>query len=129
VLERRPTRRALTEHRSESWIVFVLQMGTVMFYTSTVFLPTYAHLVGGLPLNQAFLGGVTSLVVFCIAAPAAGAVSDREGRRPVLITYAIGFLILAWPMLRLPQNGDFATCLLVDIVGCDCWGWRTACCP
>jgi MHS family alpha-ketoglutarate permease-like MFS transporter len=118
VLERSPILRALKDHRRESWIVFVLQMGTVMFYLWTVFLPTYAHLAGGLPLNQAFLGGMISLAVFCIATPAAGAVSDRVGRRPVLITYAVCFLALAWPMLRLLQNGDFTTFLLVDIVGC-----------
>jgi MHS family alpha-ketoglutarate permease-like MFS transporter len=117
-LERSPILRALKDHQRESWIVFVLQMGTVMFYLWTVFLPTYAHLAGGLPLNQAFLGGMISLAVFCIATPTAGAVSDRVGRRPVLITYAVGFLALAWPMLRLLQNGDFTTFLLVDIAGC-----------
>ncbi len=117
-LERSPILRALKDHPKESWIVFVMQMGTVMFYIWTVFLPTYAHLAGGLPLNQAFLGGMISLVVFCIATPAAGALSDRIGRRPVLITYAVGFLVLVWPMLRLLQNGDFTTFLMVDIVGC-----------
>ena len=59
-----------------------------------------------------------SLAVFCVATPTAGAVSDRIGRRPVLIAYAIGFFVLAWPMLDLLQNGDFMTFLLVDIVGC-----------
>jgi MHS family alpha-ketoglutarate permease-like MFS transporter len=90
----------------------------VQFYIWTVFLPTYAHLAGGLPLNQAFVGGVISLAVFCVATLSAGAVSDRIGRRPVLITYAIGFFVLAWPMLHLLQNGDFLTFVLVDIVGC-----------
>jgi MHS family alpha-ketoglutarate permease-like MFS transporter len=118
VLERNPILRALRDHPRESWIVFVLQMGTVQFYIWTVFLPTYAHLAGGLPLSQGFIGGVISLVVFCIATPLAGGVSDRIGRRPVLITYALGFVIFAWPMFRLLQTGDFAAFLLVDIAGC-----------
>jgi MHS family alpha-ketoglutarate permease-like MFS transporter len=117
-LERRPILRALTNHPWESFVVFAMQMGTVQFYIWTVFLPTYAHLAGGLPLSQAFVGGVISLAVFCVATVAAGAVSDRVGRRPVLITYAVGFFVLAWPMLHLLQNGDFLTFLLVDIVGC-----------
>jgi MHS family alpha-ketoglutarate permease-like MFS transporter len=95
-----------------------MQMGTVQFYIWTVFLPTYAHLAGGLPLGQAFVGGVISLAVFCVATVSAGAISDRVGRRPVLITYSVGFFVLAWPMLHLLQNGDFLTFLLVDIVGC-----------
>ncbi len=118
VLERSPLLRALRDHPSESFVVFALQMGTVMFYIWTVFLPTYAHLAGGLPLSQGFIGGVVSLAIFTIATPMAGALSDRIGRRPLLIAYAIGFFLLAWPMLRLLQNGDFATFLLVDIVGC-----------
>lgn len=117
-LESRPILRALTNHPWESFVVFVMQMGTVQFYIWTVFLPTYAHLAGGLPLSQAFIGGVVSLAVFCVATVSAGAVSDRVGRRPVLITYSIGFFVLAWPMLHLLQNGDFLTFLVVDIVGC-----------
>ncbi len=117
-LESRPIMRALKDHPWESFVVFAMQMGTVQFYIWTVFLPTYAHLAGGLPLDQAFIGGVISLAVFCVATPAAGALSDRIGRRPVLIAYAIGFFVLAWPLLYLLQNGDFLTFLFVDIVGC-----------
>ena len=117
-LESRPILRALRDHPWESFVVFAMQMGTVQFYIWTVFLPTYAHLAGGLPLNQGFIGGVISLAVFCVATPAAGALSDKIGRRPVLITYAIGFFVLAWPLLDLLQNGDFLTFLVVDIVGC-----------
>lgn len=117
-LEHSPILRALKDHPWESFVVFAMQMGTVMFYIWTVFLPTYAHLAGGLPLSQGFIGGVISLTVFCVATPAAGALSDRIGRRPVLIAYAVGFFVLASPMLRLLNNGDFTTFLLVDIVGC-----------
>ena len=117
-LHDRPILRALRDHPWELFVVFAMQMGTVQFYLWTVFLPTYAHLAGGLPLGQGFIGGVISLAVFCVATPAAGAVSDRIGRRPVLLTYAIGFFVLAWPMLRLLQHADFLTFLLVDIVGC-----------
>jgi MFS family permease len=117
-VESRPILRALRDHPWESFVVFAMQMGTVQFYIWTVFLPTYAHLAGGLPLSQGFIGGVISLAVFCVATPAAGALSDRIGRRPVLITYAIGFFVLAWPLLHLLQNGDFLTFLVVDIVGC-----------
>ncbi len=117
-VESRPMLRALKDHPRESFVVFALQMGTVMFYIWTVFLPTYAHLAGGLPLSQGLIGGVISLAVFCAVTPAAGALSDRIGRRPLLIAYAVGFFVLAWPMLHLLQNGDFMTFLLVDIAGC-----------
>src|ERR1700733_10219274 len=117
-VESRPILRALKDHPWESFVVFAMQMGTVQLYIWTVFLPTYAHLAGGLPLGQGLIGGVISLAVFCVVTPAAGALSDRIGRGPLLIADALGFFVLAWPMLHLLQNGDFMTFLMVDIVGC-----------
>ena len=90
-VESRPILRALKDHPWESFVVFAMQMGTVQFYIWTVFLPTYTHLAGGLPLGQGLIGGVISLAVFCVVTPAAGALSDRIGRRPLLIAYAIGY--------------------------------------
>jgi MHS family alpha-ketoglutarate permease-like MFS transporter len=89
-----------------------------MFYLWTVFLPTYANLVGKLPLSQGLLGGTISLAVFTCAVPAMAALSDRIGRKPLLICSAVGFVILARPMFSWLANGDFSTFLLVDIAGC-----------
>ncbi len=117
-LESRPIIRALKDHPWESFVVFAMQMGTVMFYIWTVFLPTYAHMAGGLPLNRGFIGGVIATAVFCVATVLSGALSDRVGRRPLLITYAAGFFVLAWPMLRLLESGGFGVFVLVAVVGC-----------
>ena len=35
-----------------------------------------------------------------------GALSDRIGRKPLLITAAIGFLVLSWPSIKLMQTGS-----------------------
>lgn len=35
-----------------------------------------------------------------------GALSDRIGRKPLLLTAAIGFLVLSWPCLKLMQSGS-----------------------
>ncbi|HEY3503661.1 MAG TPA: MFS transporter [Actinocatenispora sp.] len=37
-----------------------------------------------------------------------GALSDRIGRKPLLLTAAIGFLLLSWPSLKLMQSGSVA---------------------
>jgi MHS family alpha-ketoglutarate permease-like MFS transporter len=113
-----PMIRALREHPRETLYVFAIQATTVMFYLWTVFLPTYANLVGGLPLQQGLLGGTIALAVFCVAVPVWALVSDRIGRKPVLIGAALGFLVLAYPMIRALGAGDFATFLAVDIAGC-----------
>jgi MHS family alpha-ketoglutarate permease-like MFS transporter len=114
----RPIFEAFREFPASTFYVFCVQIGTVMFYLWTVFLPTYANLVGKLPLSQGLLGGTISLAVFTCAVPAMAALSDRIGRKPLLICSAVGFVILARPMFAWLSNGDFSTFLLVDIAGC-----------
>jgi MHS family alpha-ketoglutarate permease-like MFS transporter len=116
-IDANPLLNALRRHPRESLFVFVIQMGTVQFYIWTVFLPTYAHLVGNLPLAQGLLGGTIALIVYTGGAPIAAAMSDRIGRKPLLFTAYGGFFLLTWPLLMLLRNGDFLTYLLVDIVG------------
>ena len=113
-----PAFEALRAYPASTFFVFCVQIGTVMFYLWTVFLPTYASLVGKLPLSQGLLGGTISLAVFTMAVPIMAALSDRIGRKPLLITSAVGFLLLARPLFSLLGNGDFATFLMVDITGC-----------
>ncbi len=117
-LEKNPIMRALADYPWQSFVVFVMQMGTVQFYIWVVFLPTYAHIAGGLPLSQGFVGGIIALIVFCIATPWQERRRTGSAGGPSLLAYAIGFFVLAWPMLRLLENGDFWSFLLVDIVGC-----------
>ncbi|WP_428483195.1 MFS transporter [Rhodopila sp.] len=114
----RPIFEALREYPASTLYVFCVQIGTVMFYLWTVFLPTYANLVGKLPLSQGLLGGTISLAAFTVAVPVMAALSDRVGRKPLLIGSAVGFLVLARPLFFLLGNGDFASFLLADIVGC-----------
>ncbi len=113
-----PMFEASRQHPRETLFVFSVQVTTVMFYTWTVFLPTYANLAGKLPLEKGLIGGTISLAVFCVAVPAAAALSDHVGRKPLLIASAFGFLVLAYPMFSALGNGDFMTFLIVDIVGC-----------
>lgn len=115
---RRPIFEALREFPASSLYVFSMQIGTVMFYLWTVFLPTYANLVGKLPLSQGLLGGTISIAVFTVAVPTMAAISDRIGRKPLLIGSALGFLVLTRPLFGLLGNGGFYSFLVADIAGC-----------
>jgi len=116
-LSSRPILDSIRHHPLSFLRVFVIQMSTVPFYIWTVFLAAYAYQTGKLPLSDGFLGSMIALVVFCFALPAAGALSDRVGRKPLLLGTAIGFFVLSYPMFTLLRNGDFMTFLIVDIVG------------
>ncbi len=116
-LARHPLIEAVREFPRETLFVFVLQMGTVQFYTWTVFLPSYAHLASGLPLAQGFGASTIAMAVYCVAVPAFAALSDRIGRKPLLYGAVGGFFIFAFPLFDALHHASFGTFLLVDIVG------------
>jgi MFS transporter, MHS family, alpha-ketoglutarate permease len=117
-VEKSPLLQVIREFPREALYVFSIQMTTVFFYLWTVYLPTYANLAGGLPLKQGFIGGTIALAAFCITLPLAGYLSDRIGRKPLLLATSIGFLILAYPMLAALRGGGFASFVVVACAGC-----------
>jgi MFS transporter, MHS family, alpha-ketoglutarate permease len=116
-IDRNPLLDAFRRYPRECLYVFTLQIGTVQFYTWTVFLPSYAHLAGGLPVSQGFIASTIATAIYCVAVPAFAALSDRIGRKPLLYGALGGFLILAWPMLSALRYAGFELFLLIDIIG------------
>lgn len=85
-------------HRAVLTIAALCVSGVVIFYTWFIFAPGYATMVHGAPPNHALLAGLLGQAVFLVAAPLAGALSDRIGRKPMVFIYTIGFAILAFPL-------------------------------
>lgn len=105
------------EYPKESFIVVVVQASGVQFYLWMVFLPTYAMLSGGLPIAQGLTAGMISLAIYTVVVSPLAALSDRIGRKPLLIASATGFLLLVYPMLQMIKTADFSTFLLIQVVG------------
>ncbi|MFF3662721.1 MFS transporter [Streptomyces olivochromogenes] len=107
--EERGTMRALWRHRREAFLVIALTMGgTVAYYTYTTYLTKYLSNSAGLPKETATLVSFTALIVFACLQPLAGRLSDRIGRRPLLITFAVGSTVLTVPiMTMLGRAGSF----------------------
>ncbi len=90
-------------------------MTTVSFYMITAYTPTFGGLLK-LPAGQTLLVtacvGVSNLVWL----PVMGAVSDRLGRRPVLIACTLAALLTAYPaMAWLAADPGFARMLAVEL--------------
>ncbi|MGW0712083.1 MFS transporter [Streptomyces sp. NPDC002643] len=117
-VERKPLRTAVKRYPRSLMLVMVIQFSQVTYFTWQVFLPTYAHLVGNFPLKTGLALNCVALVAFVLVLPLVGMVSDRKtGRRPLIIAEALGFALLAYPMLRLLQHPTMLTYLLVAVVG------------
>ncbi|WP_443073151.1 MFS transporter [Streptomyces sp. S465] len=108
---------ALRRHPRESLLICgITAGGTLAYYTWTSYLPTYAELNAGVDKADALLAGTLSLTFFAVLQPVAGMVSDRFGRKPLLLMFGIGFALLSVPLLR-ALNDSFVTLLLVQCAG------------
>jgi len=95
---------------------FMVTMTTVSFYMITAYTPTFGSSV-------LHLSSLDSLVVtLCVGAsnlfwlPIMGALSDRVGRRPLLLGCTILMLITAYPaMLWLVKDASFSRLLAVEL--------------
>src|SRR5207244_3931991 len=76
-------------------------LNAVGFYLVFVYLVGYFSGVVGLPSAAAFDINTVNMLVLLLTLPLAGALSDRLGRRPVLLAAAGGALVLAWPLFWL----------------------------
>ncbi|POX42422.1 MFS transporter [Streptomyces sp. Ru73] len=112
-----PLKAMFVEHPAAALrVAGITVAGTLTYYIWVNYLPTYANLATGIPLNKALLSQTLCLVVFVVLLPFAGLLSDRFGRKPTLSVFAAGFAVLAWPLLHL-MSGSFLSLFLVQLAG------------
>ncbi|KRE81689.1 MFS transporter [Arthrobacter sp. Soil763] len=102
-------------HPKECLLVFAINAApTLFFYVFSSYLPTYAHLTVGFDMKNALFVGLISLTYFAILQPLMGILSDRIGRKPLLLAFGGGFTLLTIPLLNALQN-SFLSLLLVQM--------------
>jgi MHS family alpha-ketoglutarate permease-like MFS transporter len=95
----RPTLRAFREHPAAvGRVVGFTVGGTVAYYTFAVYLPSYAQQAHRVSTSSALWASLAAQLILVLILPALGALSDRIGRRPLLIGFAAGFALLAVPL-------------------------------
>jgi MHS family alpha-ketoglutarate permease-like MFS transporter len=73
--------------------------GTLAFFTYTVYMHSYLVNTVGLTAQQSGWVSIATLMLFMVVQPLFGALSDRIGRRPLLIAFGIGGTFGTWPLL------------------------------
>ena len=74
------------------------------YYVGFIYLVTFAQQYDVLPAAQANLVVTGGLVALLFGVPLAAALSDRLGRRKVMLAGVIGQLLLAWPLFAIATD-------------------------
>ncbi|MDQ4502468.1 MFS transporter [Sinomonas sp. ASV322] len=89
----------ILEHRKQALQVIGMTVGlTVIYYVWAIVAPTYAATSLKLDPGQALWYGFAANLVFLAVLPLWGKLSDRIGRKPVLIIGGLGCAVLHFPM-------------------------------
>ncbi|QOQ73163.1 MFS transporter [Pseudomonas poae] len=89
----------LREHRRSILVSMGLACGaTVSFYVVLVNMPTFAHKSLGLPLDQVLMVQMFAVALMTVVIPLSGLLSDRLGRRPVLMAFTLAFFVMVYPL-------------------------------
>ena len=97
---------ARTAWRPILQIAGLVVIHNVGFYVVFTYLPTYFTKTLGFSKADAFISiTVASVVALCLILPLA-ALSDRIGRKPVLLAGSIGFAVFSYPLFLLLDAGS-----------------------
>jgi MFS transporter, MHS family, proline/betaine transporter len=101
----------LKEAVTTSWrpilqIAGLVVIHNVGFYTVFTFLPSYFTKTLGFTKMDAFISITIASVVALVLILPLGALSDRIGRKPLLIAGSVGFAVFAYPLFVLLNTGS-----------------------
>jgi MHS family proline/betaine transporter-like MFS transporter len=110
---RSPVREAYrTQWRAIRRVAGVSVLNAVGFYTVFVYTVTYMEQIVHVRAAEALDVNTLNMGILVLVMPAAGALSDRLGRKPVLLGSALGLLVLAWPLFWLIHHPAWSLMLL-----------------
>jgi len=94
-------------------VVGIAMAGNLLNYLWLVHFPTYVHLKTGLSLKDALSVSMISVAVSLVLVPLFGALSDRIGRRPLLMGFAAGSALFIGPGLALLSDNFWVDTAIV----------------
>jgi len=115
-LSRTPLRETLTKY----WLQLIVAIGiyvtvTAPFYTATVFIENFMRTLG-YTKDQSSITGSVILITMIIGFPLSAWLSDKIGRRPILITGACLIAISVYPIFIALGSMDFTKAIISQII-------------
>jgi MHS family proline/betaine transporter-like MFS transporter len=116
---RMPLRESLRSDRAAFLTVGGLSLlASIGFYLPWVWLVTWLDDINQpqLPPWEALTSNTLAGAVLIVLTPLCGALSDRLGRKPVILAGSVGYLVLSYPMFVLMSQGTFTAALTGQLV-------------
>ncbi len=109
----------LLQHPREIAIVVGLTLGgTIAFYTFTTYMQKFLVNTSGFSKDTATMISASALFIYMLLQPAVGALSDRIGRRPVLLAFGVCGTLATVPILTaLQATRDAGTAFALVLLG------------
>jgi MHS family proline/betaine transporter-like MFS transporter len=88
---------------------------TTAYYVLLAYMPTFTQKHVGLSRSDALWANTLGLLILVLVAPLTGLLSDRIGRKPLLLACCLGMAVLAYPLFQtMLAHPSFATVVLVQ---------------
>ena len=111
-----PVRELLTVHRRAVMIgIGVTCLNAVAFYLLLSYMPTYLSTEMGMSESDSFIASTVSLATYIGLIFLMGTLSDRYGRKTMLVTASVLFLLLTFPLFGMLGNPSLLVILMIQI--------------
>lgn len=114
----------LAKHRRSVLVSFGLVVsGTITYYVVLVYMPTFAKTQLNIPLTDAFVAQVVGLLCLTAVIPLFGWLSDRIGRKPIIVTALFGYLVVLYPLFSwIHANPTLQNLIIMQSILCSMIG-------
>jgi len=113
----RPLLHALANHRAGILRTFAISaLGSITYYVGITYVPAFLTSTGRLDEGDSLRLSTAAAVAVILVTPFAGALSDRLGRKPVLIFLSVCSAILPIALFSLMAGGSPSHALLAAVI-------------
>ncbi|MFW7354606.1 MAG: MFS transporter [Brucella sp.] len=108
--------------QTPGWILAAKAFGftilwTVSYYIILYYMPTFTAKYAGLTRSESLWSNTIGLVILVAAIPVMGLLSDKIGRKPLLIGCCAAFAVLTYPLFSYMLSGvSLPTVILIQLV-------------
>ncbi|OZY41553.1 MFS transporter [Pseudomonas fragi] len=111
-----PVRELLTVYRRPVLIgIGVTCLNAVAFYLLLSYMPTYLSTEMGMSESDSFIASTVSLATYIGLIFLMGKLSDRYGRKTMLVSASVMFLLLTFPLFGMLGNPSLVVILMIQI--------------